>query len=131
LGLTKPLTEIEIVMVYGLAMTGEWIPVFTGMTEYNPPSKSADFWIGARTSKLSRSEFVAGSEGVKAFFAFGVDVRADDAADEGYMVAGGNLLNQSAFEIGCGIGKQNRINLFGRRGLAFEFCEFIYFSARM
>jgi len=68
---------------------------------------------------------VSGAYGVQAFFRFRVDMGGDNLTDKDYMVAGGYLRFECAFEIGDRIGQQQRINCLGRLCFAIELCEFI------
>ena len=72
---------------------------------------------------------MAGGEGVKALFSIWIDVGADDKAHENYVVARDNLLYESTFEIGDGIGEEDRIDFFSSSGFAGEFGEFVDGSA--
>jgi hypothetical protein len=47
---------------------------------------------------------MAGADGVEPFLRFGINVGADNPADEDDMVAGGHLRFELAFEICYGIG---------------------------
>jgi len=72
---------------------------------------------------------MAGAGGVKPLLRLGVDMGADYFADEDYMVAGGYLRFEGAFEIGDGIGQQYRIDGVCRFGLTIKLGEFVGVSA--
>ena len=72
---------------------------------------------------------MAGGKGVKTFFSFEIDVGADDKAHENYVVAGNNLLYEGTFEIGDGVGKQDRIYFLGGYSIAGKFGKFVDFTA--
>ncbi|KPL20982.1 MAG: hypothetical protein AMJ75_10830, partial [Phycisphaerae bacterium SM1_79] len=67
---------------------------------------------------------MAGAHGVEALFRLGVDMGADDPADEDDVVPGGHLRFERAFEIGDGIGQEHRVDGFGRLCRAIELSEF-------
>jgi hypothetical protein len=84
----------------------------------------------------SRPHFVAGANGIKSVFGFGVHVGGDDLSDKDYVVAGDRFRYKRALEIGYGIGQQDRINGFGGFGLTvdlamlrIEFDEFVHLPA--
>jgi hypothetical protein len=60
-------------------------------------------------------------DGVQSLLRLGVGMRADNLADKDYVVAGLGLRLERAFKIRNCIGKQDRIYLFGRGGVAIEF----------
>lgn len=72
---------------------------------------------------------MAGGDGVESFLRFGVGVSSDDFADKDDVVTGGCLRIQYAFEVGNGVGQQQRVDLFGRFGWTIELGEFVCFSA--
>ncbi len=72
---------------------------------------------------------MAGGKGVKAFFSFWIDVGADDEAHENYVVARENLLYEGTFEIGYGVGKEDRVDFFSGSSFTGELGEFVGGSA--
>jgi len=96
-----------------------------------PPESEATYPLILRGGfSGNRAQFVSRANGIQPFFRLGIDVRANDLAYEDDVVAGLGFRFQRAFKIRNGIGEQDRINLFGRGGIAVEFGQFIHVPPR-